>query len=88
MGPGLESRAGLELGTVPRLATPGWPVAGELGTLGSPTTVGIAAAAPAAVGTRGQRDVEPDFGCLGILEQRQLDADLTKRPVSIRGSRP
>jgi hypothetical protein len=33
------------------------------------------------VGTRCQRDVEPDLRRVGILEQRDMDADLTKRPL-------
>ena len=68
----MESGLGhdLELGleSLPRLARSGraiWP--GGLGSLGPSTAVGDAAAAPTAVGTRSQPDVEPHCKWLGIL---------------------
>jgi hypothetical protein len=67
---------------MPRLATFGRPVAGELGSLGASANVGDAAATSATVGAGGQRDVESDFRCVGILEQRHLDADLIRYPGS------
>ena len=78
MGPGLGQSLRLGLESVPRLATSGWSVrSGGLRALGSATAVGAAAATCTAVGTRGQRDVEPYRRHLGNLEQRSVDSDLT-----------
>ena len=78
MGPRLGQSLRLGLESVPRLATSRWSVrSGGLRALGSATAVGAAAATCAAVGTRGQCDVEPDGQRLGILEQQHMDPDLT-----------
>ena len=80
MGPGLGQRLRLGLESLPRLATSGRPVwSGGLGTMRPPAAVGAAAATSTAVGTRGQPDVEPYRQWMGILEQRSMDSDLTKR---------
>jgi hypothetical protein len=50
--------------------------------------VGAAAATATALGARGSGDVEPDCQWLGILEQQDMDSDLTKRRLSLaRGVR-
>ncbi len=51
-------------------------------TLGSPAAVGAAAATTTAVGAWGSADVEPDCQWLGILEQPNMDSDLTEHQLS------
>jgi hypothetical protein len=83
MGPGLGQGLRLGLESLPRLARSGRPKwSGGLGTLGSPAAVGAAAATSTAVGAWGSADVEPDCQWLGILEQPNMDSDLTKRQLS------
>lgn len=74
MGSGLGHRLPVELESVPRLAGAG---AGGLGTLGTAATVGPAAAAATGVGAAGPPDVEPDVRHVGVLQQRDLDANLS-----------
>jgi hypothetical protein len=64
MGPGLGHQLPLGLESVPRLARSG---SGGLGTLGAPAAVGTTSSASTGLGAPGSPDVEPDFGCLGIL---------------------
>jgi hypothetical protein len=78
MEPGLGEYLGLGLGSLPRLARSGRPVwSCGLGTLGSSAGLGAPAAASPAVGTRGQHDVESHCQYLGLLEQRNMDSDLS-----------
>jgi hypothetical protein len=83
MGPGLGQGLQLGLESLPRLARSSSPKRSVgLGTLGSPAAVGAAAAASTVVGARGSADMEPDCQWLGVLEQRNMDSDLTERPLS------
>jgi hypothetical protein len=79
VGPGLEPGPGLELESMPRLATRRGPGPGELGTVGASADLGAARTAPATVGAGRQRHVEPDGPRMGLLEQRHLADDLTER---------
>jgi hypothetical protein len=83
MGPGLGHQLPLGLESVPRLARSG---AGRLGTVGTAAAVGAAAAASTVVGSAGSPDVEPDFRRMGILQQRNMDSGLTKRPAVVVAS--
>ena len=76
MGSGLGHQLSLGLESVSRLARSG---TGGLGALGTPAAVGAAAAPSAGVGASGAPDVEPDHRSVGILQQRNLDPDLTER---------
>jgi hypothetical protein len=83
MGPKLGQTLRLGLESVPRLARSGrsnW--SNGLRALGSAAAVGAGAAASTALGAWGSSDVEPDCQRLGILEQRNLDPDLTKHRLS------
>ena len=75
MGPGLGHQLSLGLEAVPRLARSG---AGRMGPLGAAAAVGATAAAATGVGATGSPDVEPDNGCLGILQQRNMDSSLNR----------
>jgi hypothetical protein len=78
MGPRLGHGLGLGLEPVPRVATCRRSLrSGGLGTLGPSAAVGATAATSTVVGARGSADVEPDCQWLGILEQPNLDSDLT-----------
>jgi hypothetical protein len=50
--------------------------------------VGAAAATSTAVGAWGSGDVEPDHQWLGILEQQNMDSDLTVQPVPAASAGP
>jgi hypothetical protein len=83
MGPGVGQQLQLELESVSRLASSCKPRrCSGLGTLGTAAAVGAAAATPTAVGASGSSDVESHCQCLGFLEQRNMDFDLTKRRFS------
>jgi hypothetical protein len=83
VGPGLGQGLRLGLESLPLLARSGRPKwSGGLGTLGTPAGVGAAAATSTAVAAWGSADVEHDCQWLGILEQRNMDSDLTKGPLS------
>jgi hypothetical protein len=87
---GSELGEGLRLGLepLPRRTRSGRPNgSGELGTLGTPADVGAAATPSTAVGARGTGDVEPDREWVGILEQPDMDSDLTKPTAEPRLSR-
>jgi hypothetical protein len=77
MEPELGHGLRLGLGSLSRLARSGGPKwCAGLGTVGAHAGVGAAAPCAAGVGAGGTPDVEPDHRCLGILEQRNLDAGL------------
>ena len=67
---------------MPRLASSGTR-AGGLGTLGTPAGVGAAGATSTGMGAAGPPDVEPHSQYLGILQQRHMEFDLTKRQLVI-----
>lgn len=70
---------------MPRLATSGTSrFAGRLGPLGAPATMGAAATAATVVGAAGSPDVESHRQCLGILQQRRVDVDLTSASTAQR----
>jgi len=82
---GSELGEGLRLGleSLPRRARSGRPNwSGRLRALGSRADVGAAATTSTAVGAGGAGDVEPDCEWVGILEQPDLDSDLTRRRLA------
>ena len=86
MGPELGEGLRLGLESLPRRARSGRPNwAGRLWALGSPAVMGAAATTSTVVGAWGTGDVEPDCQRLGILEQQNMDSDLTKRRLSQGG---
>jgi hypothetical protein len=88
MEPELGQNLRLGLESLPRLARSGRPNRSDgLPPLGSSAAVGAAAATPTAVGARGSADVESDCQWLGILEQRNMDSDLTKPTATPRRHR-
>ena len=73
---------------MPRLATSGTArFAGRLGSLGPAAAVGAAAATATAVGAAGASDVESHRQCLGVLQQRSVDFDLTLGRRGCRSAR-
>ena len=78
VGPGLGQHLRLGLEPVPRLGTRGGPGRSDgQRAMGSPADLGAAPATATAVGPGRTGDVEYDRACLGVLEQQDLDADLT-----------
>jgi hypothetical protein len=88
MGPELGQGVRLGLESLPRRARsgrPNWP--GRLRPLGGRAAMGAAAATSTAMGAWRSGHVEPDRERLGILEQPNMDSDLTGCRISQTNAR-